>query len=190
MIYELIKKQTILSGIVAISDALTWIPSILIDGSSLILLNTMIGLTCVYLSFNFSRPYFDFCCKRFMDNCTCIEDSIERKLAKEMGLDMHEGNEEEENGMARIDSDEFRGGNDVELQELNKRNLYNHDTNDDDEDDGTMKGQKLKRTITEFKPEEELAGQILSSGTNTEIDEEIDHDLGNATHVRADTVPV
>jgi len=179
IIYELIKKQSILSGIVAITDALTWLPSIIVDGSTLILLNTMIGLTCVYLSFNFSKPYFDFCCKRFMDNCTCIEDRIEKKLAKEMGLDMNEGNEEEENGMETMDEndndeDEFKDENDVELQELNA-----NDNNDDERTDNHIKDEKLNRRITEFKPEEHgvIPRQILPSNTNTEIDEDIEDDV-------------
>lgn len=179
MIYELIKKQSILSGIVAITDSLTWLPSIFIDGSTLILLNTMIGLTCVYLSFNFSKTYFDFCCKRFMDNCTCIEDRIERKLAKEMGLDMNEGDEDEENGL----EEEFKDDHDVELQELNE-----------DDDDIVYNNDKLNRRITEFKPHHDedddehddeqhdnevivkLPTELAKSHTNTEIDEDDEMD--------------
>lgn len=172
MIYELIKKQSILSGVVAISDAATWIPSIVVEGSTLILLNTMIGLTCVYLSFNFSKPYFDFCCKRFMDNCTCIEDRIEKKLAKEMGLDMNEGDEDEENGL----EEEFKDDHDVELQDLNEDDIVYEDNT------------KLNRRITAFKPDHDrddddheevieikLPTEMVKSHTGTEIDE--DHEI-------------
>lgn len=89
-IYELIKKQSILSGIVAVSDALTWIPSMFVseaDALTLILGNSVIGVICVYLTFTFSRPCFDCCCKRFVDNCTCIEDHIEKQLAHKMQME-------------------------------------------------------------------------------------------------------
>ncbi len=105
-IYELIKKQSILSGIVAVSDALTWVPALFLsesDALTLILGNSVIGVICVYLTFTFSRPCFDCCCRRLMDNCTCIEDHIERQLAHKMQIQwtMQETPNEEQNGRDR-----------------------------------------------------------------------------------------
>merc|ERR1719474_38736 len=88
-IYKLIKKQSILSGIVAASDAMTWIPSMFVsesDALTLILANSVIGVICVYLTFTFSARCFDCCCQWVVDNCTIIEDHIERQLAHKMQI--------------------------------------------------------------------------------------------------------
>ena len=173
MIYELIKKQTILSGIVAMSDLLTWGPSVIYNGSSLILLNTMIGMTCVYLSFNFSKPFFDFCCKRFMDNCTCIEDRLEKKLAKEMGLNIQ--NQEE------VDHNTNMNGNvnETENSTVTNGNEDQHDENEEtvghNPDDDTLREMEEPAdtdddTSKEFKDDNDIElGDVASPKMRTRV---------------------
>ena len=50
------------------------------------LISMITNILCVYLSFSFKIRCFEICCGKCMDDCTCIEDRIEKRIAKEMGL--------------------------------------------------------------------------------------------------------
>lgn len=50
------------------------------------LISMITNIVCVYLSFGFKIRCFEICCGKLMDDCTCIEDRIEKSIAKEMGL--------------------------------------------------------------------------------------------------------
>lgn len=55
-------------------------------GSTMTLCCMITCVICVYLSFGFKIKCFEIICGKCMDDCTCIEDRIERKIAKDLGL--------------------------------------------------------------------------------------------------------
>ena len=120
-LYSLIKKQSLLTGIVSISGAVFWTIQIIYDeGSTLILLDIIINVICVYLSFAFKKKCFQCCCESIMSECTCIEDRIEKKLAKKLGLGNKTGS------LSSINDEDDIHVNDIEETE--------EEHNDDDDD--------------------------------------------------------
>eukprot|EP01083_Nonionella_stella_P115456 342370_1 len=85
--YTMIKRQSILTGMVSISGAIFMLFQITVDdGSTMLLLSVIVSIICVFLSFRFNIKCFDLWCGKVMEDCTCIEDRMERKIAQKMGL--------------------------------------------------------------------------------------------------------
>eukprot|EP01083_Nonionella_stella_P076450 208321_1 len=86
--YQLIRKQSILTGVVSVSLFLFWtLQSIFDKGSIFILIDILINVTCVYLSVSWSKNCYRKLCYRFSRCCCwCCEDCIETKVAKELAI--------------------------------------------------------------------------------------------------------
>lgn len=60
-------------------------------GSTAAVLANLTFIVLVYLSFNFNIKIYRKLCGRWSDDCTCIEDRVERRLARSMGLKAGDG---------------------------------------------------------------------------------------------------
>ena len=73
--YNLIRKQSVLTGIVSISSLLFWgIQTITNMGSLFFLIDIIINVSCVYLSVTWSKQYYNKCCSKLECCCCCCED--------------------------------------------------------------------------------------------------------------------
>ena len=74
--YNLIRKQSVLTGIVALSSFTSWTLQVIYEkGSIFILTDIIINVSCVYLSVTFTKKWYKYsCCKRLEYCCHCCED--------------------------------------------------------------------------------------------------------------------
>lgn len=85
--YNLIRKQSVLTGVVSISSCTFWVLQLLFDkGSIFFLTDIIVNVTCVYLSVTWSKQYYNKFCSKLECCCCCCEDV---KLFSHHGFAIH-----------------------------------------------------------------------------------------------------